>query len=76
MKVLIATCVSLFVLLSACGGREMVADCSYMGQGSTYCRAPDDTRSEGGYCCPSSHPYCGTPNTNCPVGDCCNAPPQ
>jgi len=76
MKTFIGVCVGLFVLLSACGGKVLEADCSYMGEGSTFCRVPGDNRSEGGYCCPSNYPYCGTPNTNCPVGKCCNAPPQ
>lgn len=52
----------------ACGGKVAVADC----HGDVLCTGGP----AGDYCCPSSNPYCGEPNTNCPVGDCCTNPPR
>lgn len=74
MKAFLLTCMCLVAVASACGGDKLVPDCSYMGEGATFCRSPDDHRDEGGYCCPGNHPYCGTPNTNCPVNSCCSEP--
>lgn len=74
MKTFLLTGFILFVLLSACGGRMLVPDC----HGDTYCyweEVPAGKQHEA--CCPSaSYPYCGKADTNCPVGDCCNAPPM
>jgi len=57
-----------------CGGREMEADCSTFGPGSTYCRWHIDNRYAE-LCCPATYPYCGREGTNCPVGKCCNSVP-
>jgi len=58
-----------------CGGREMEADCSYMGAGSNYCRWQYDDRVAE-LCCPPTYPYCGVEGTNCPKGKCCNERPR
>lgn len=71
------TCLVLFVV-TACGGREMVADCSYEGPGSTYCHWDASDLKPGQQtevCCPADHPYCGGVGLTCPAGYCCDTKP-
>lgn len=68
------------VLVAACGGREMVADCGPVeGPGSTYCHWDESVAIPAGFnhdtCCPPQAPYCGEPGMTCPAGYCCTFQP-
>jgi hypothetical protein len=71
------TCLVLFVVVSACGGREMVAVCDE-GPGWNACVwNPDDLKpgQASSLCCPPSAHWCGGVGLNCPPGYCCEQEP-
>lgn len=59
----------------ACGG-SVINPIGTCNDGGTYCATLAQEEMRGGICCPIEYPYCGVEDTNCPVGKCCNNPPN
>lgn len=73
MKTFLLTSLFVGLVVSACGGGTLTADC----KSDTYCHwseVPTGKHTE--LCCPADYPYCGAEGTDCPVGDCCGTKPK
>jgi hypothetical protein len=69
MKALIVAVTCALVCVSASASSDVAPPATPDCQGDVLCHT-----TGGMYCC-NSGMYCGQPDTTCPVGECCSAPP-